>query len=209
MEINKLITREKINYLVNFNINDFNVKENVVTIKDKYDSCRVRDYILNYVSCSDERILDSFKMVKLADCTIKKEITYLSSSEKLKVELAILLLKNVDTLVLYHFDKYFMEKDLQFFKKLFRKLVVKYNKTIVMVDCGFSFALDFADIAIYKNDKNKVVSVDKKDFYDDKLLSYVDIPKIIDFVKYVNFNDKILNDYTDIKELIKAIYREV
>jgi hypothetical protein len=115
----------------------------------------------------------------------------------------------VDTLVLYHFDKYFMEKDLQFFKKLFRKLVVKYNKTIVMVDCGFSFALDFADIAIYKNDKNKVVSVDKKDFYDDKLLSYVDIPKIIDFVKYVNCNDKILNDYTDIKELIKAIYREV
>jgi energy-coupling factor transporter ATP-binding protein EcfA2 len=208
MEINKLIVKEKVNVLLNFNINDFNFKDNIVLINKRYRSILVKDYILKKVNCSDDKILNSFKMVRLDDNVFEKNIVKLSTSEQVKVELAILLLKNVDTLVLYHFDKYFMEKDLQFFKKLFRKLVIKYKKTIVLFDVRFSFALDFADKAIYR-DKNKIYVVDKNNFYNDDLFSYTDIPDIIDFVKYVNKDGKVLNDYVDIKELIKAIYREV
>jgi energy-coupling factor transporter ATP-binding protein EcfA2 len=209
MEMNDLIVKEKVNFLLNFNINAISLDKNAIFLRKKYKKCSVKDYILKYTDSFEEKILDSFKMVKLNDNILDKDISKISDSEKIKIELAIQLLKNVNTLFFYQFDKFFMEKDLLYFKKLLRKLVIKYHKTIVMIDCRFSFALDFADKVIYLDDKNKAVIVDKYDFYNEKLLRMIDIPDIIDFVKYVNRNEKILNEYTDIKELIKAIYREV
>jgi len=138
-----------------------------------------------------------------------QDVSLLSSSEKLKIELSIALIQNREQINLYQFDKYFMEKDLFFFKKLFKKLFKKYQKTIVLIDSNFSFMLDFVDYLIILNKKNEVKIFSKEEFYSSKLKPMIEIPDIIDFVKYVNKDKKVLDNITDIKELIKAIYREV
>lgn len=209
MEINKLVKKEKINSLCNFIIDPSLLDNQVVFIKNRYSHESVQRYILSKTNCSIERMLSSFKLVNLEVEKKSQYINTLSLSEKLKVELAISLILNNEQIILYQFDKYFMEKDLFFFKKLLKKLVVKYRKTIVLIDSDISFMLDFVDRFILLTNKNEVKIFGKDDIYNEELQKYIDIPPIIDFIKYVNKNKKRLNPYTDIKELIKEIYREV
>ena len=124
------------------------------------------------------------------------------------MELVIALIDNREQIVLYHFDTYFMEKELAFFKKLFQKLVIKYNKTIVLIESKLSFLLDLADYFIVLED-NKLLKFHKDEFYSDELEQVLDVPPMVSFVKYVNQTKKKIGEFTDIKELIKAIYREV
>lgn len=209
MEINQLIKKEKINALCNFIIDPCLFDNKIVFIKSRYPHESVQRYILSKTNCSVERMLSSFKLVNLEDEKKSQYINTLSLSEKLKVELAISLILNNEQIILYQFDKYFMEKDLFFFKKLLKKLVIKYKKTIVLIDSNISFMLDFVDRFILLTNKNEVKIFGKDDIYNEELQKYIDIPPIIDFIKYVNKDKKRLNPYTDIKELIKEIYREV
>ena len=57
--------------------------------------------------------------------------------------------------------------------------------------------------------QNKKIIYSTIDFYDNKLYEYVKMPKIIEFVKYVNSNEKKLDNHLDIHELIKDIYRSL
>lgn len=206
MEIEKIIEKGKVNALNNFKVS---LNEDIVFIKKEYSDVLVEKYIKLKVDCNNDKILDSFRLVLLNEEIISKKISNLSSSEKLKIELAIKLIKNEELIILYQFDKYFMEKDLFYFKKLFKKLVLKYNKTVALIDCNFAFNLDFIDRLVFLNDKNEIKTYTKEDFYNDEITNFIDNPKIISFVKYVNRNKKILDNYTDIKELIKGIFREV
>ena len=208
MEVNQFIKIGKINAVNKFSINPYLVK-NIVYIQKKYNKKSVEDYILKKTKSTKERMTSSFRLVNLSEDICLRDISLLSSSEKFKVELAISLIENREQIFLYQFDKYFMEKDLFFFKKLFKKLSKKYNKTIVFIDSKFSFMLDFVDYLVIKNIKNEVIIFDKDDFYKNNLEGLIEIPEIIDFVKYVNRNSNVIEKVTDIKELIKAIYREV
>jgi len=209
MEINQLVKKGKVNALNNFSIDPSSLARNSVYIKSNYRKMLVKEYILKKTKCDEEKLISSLKLVNLSSEILNRDLKILSSTEYLKIELVIALILNLKTLILYQFDKYFMEKDLAFFKRLLKKLVVKYNKTIVLIDSNFSFMLDFVDRLVLLTDNNAVKVYDKEDFYNNELEDYIEIPNIIDFVKYVNCDKKILNNYTDIKELIKAIFREV
>lgn len=209
MEINQLVKNGKINALNNFSIDSSSLARNSVYIKSNYKRMQVKEYILKKTKCDEEKLISSLKLVNLSSKILDKDLKVLSATEYLKIELAICLILNLKTIILYQFDKYFMEKELAFFKRLLKKLVVKYNKTVVLIDANLSFMLDFVDRLVLLEENNVIKVYDKEDFYNDELKDYMDIPNIIDFVKYVNRDNKILNNYTDIKELIKAIFREV
>lgn len=212
MEINPFVKKGKVNAFNLLHIDSFLVSNDsfyLLQVKDNYKEVLVRDYIVSATSCEEKRLLDSLKLVHLSLEVLDKKMNVLSKSEVVKVELAILLIHNVDTLVLYKFDSYFMEKELAYFKKLFKKLVLKYGKTIVLLDSKLEFLFDLVDRIVVKNEKDELEVFVTPNFYEERLLELLGTPKIVEFVKYVNCNGKKLLPYTDMKELIKAIYREV
>lgn len=211
MEVNSLVKKGKVNSLNGLHLEDMVLSDHsyVVKIKEIYEDIKAKEYIMNATSCSEEKIVDSLKLVALKNNILSKSMTILSSSEIMKVELAILLINNVNTIILYQFDQYFMEKELLFFKKLLKKLVTKYGKTIVLLDSKLSFLFEFADRIVVKNERNDLEVFSPIDFYDERLLQLMEEPKIIEFIRYANKEGKKINHYTDIKELIKAIYRIV
>lgn len=201
MELNELIKKEKINALFDFDIQN---KERI-----KISSKKVEDYILNITNCSEERVISSFKMVHLDTNILKQSLDTLSLGELKKLELALNLIENKEQIVLFRFDACFMEKELDYFKKLFKKLVSKYHKTIVLIDSNLTFLLGLVDRIVVCTDKQQIKVFSKDDLFSDELARYLKVPAIISFNKYVNKNKKFIGKYTDIKELIKAIYREV
>ena len=88
-------------------------------------------------------------------------------------------------------------------------MVLNYGKTIVLLDSKLLFLVDFADRIVVKNEKKELEVFVAPNFYEERLLELLGTPKIVEFVKFVNENGKKLLPYTDMKELIKAIYREV
>ena len=64
------------------------------------------------------------------------------------------------------------------------------------------------NVIIFKDGKI-VFTGDNKNLYDDTLYKYIDEPEIIKFIKNANSKGHKLDNYVDIKELIKAIYRDV
>lgn len=210
MEIDKYVRIGCITAINNIKKNtiDFD-NEYIVKIQDDYKNVTVKKYLITKCGDLEERIVNGLKLVNLAETILNKKISNLSSSELLKIELDILLIKNVPCLMFYNFDKYFMEKDLAFFKKLFKKLSTKYHKTIILINNDLTFLFDLIDRIVIFEGKRKNMIIDNPSFYDERILKFVEVPKIIELVNYLNQNGKKIKEYTDIKELIKAIYREV
>lgn len=211
MEIKEYINDCCIHAINNVKVQElvFNDNEYLVEVKNSYENTTVKKYILKQTSCFDKRLVDSLKLVHLEEDILDKKMPVLSSSEQLKIELAILLIQNVNCIVFDQFDSYFMEKELLFFKKLFKKLVSKYHKTIVFINSDLTFLFDLVDRIVVKETKKNILVFDHPTFYEEELNRLVGTPKIVEFVKYVNDNGKKLNHYIDLKELLKAIFREV
>lgn len=211
MEIEKYIEYGKVNAIFNIDSREIPINDSLpfLRIKDKYPNVMLKEYILQEANCEEQRVLDSLKLVHLEEDVLNKKLNVLASSEKLKAELAILLILNVDCIVFDYFDSYFMEKELLFFKKLFKKLVKKYQKTFVFLNSEFSFLFELTDRLIIKKSKKNYVVIDTPTFYESELLSLIDMPPIVDFVNYLNENGHKILPYTDLKELLKAIFREV
>ncbi len=212
MEVNCFVKKGKVNAFNHLHIDSFLVSNDsscFLHIEDYYKDILVKDYILKATSCEEKRLFDSLKLVSLSLIVLDRKMSVLSKSEIVKVEFAILLIKNVDMFVFYKFDSYFMEKELAYFKKLFKKLVSKYGKTIVLLDSKLEFLFDLVDRIVVKNEKDELEVFVSPTFYEERLLELLGTPKIVEFVKYVNATGKKLLPYTDMRELIKAIYREV
>lgn len=211
MEIEKYILLGKINAIYKVNAQDLHLSKETIllSIKESYPNITVEKYVEKETSCMEKRMKDSLKLVHLEEEILDKKMPVLSTSEKLKIELAILLIRNIDCIVLDYFDHYFMEKELLFFKKLFKKLSKKYKKTFVFLNCEVSFLFDFADRVILKKSKKDDFIVDYPTFYENELYSVLEKPQIVDFIEYLNQSGKKILSYTDLKELLKAIFREV
>ena len=211
MEITKYVLENGINAFqnVSFKNTSFDERFYMVDIKKNYKNETVEKYLLQKGSCSYKKMVDSLKLVHLEENILPQKMSCLSSSEKLKVELAILLIANVECIVFPYFDIYFMEKELMFFKKMFKKLVKKYKKTFVFMNSNLSFLYEFADRIVVQKTKKNVVVLDNPKFYEEDLNAFIGEMPIVDFVKYTNEQGKKILEYIDLKELLKAIFREV
>ncbi len=155
------------------------------------------------------RAVKALEMVGLDNSYIDINLYSLSSTLYKKIYLAIILCMNPKVLVLNDFDKGLCDKDKIFFKRLFVKLSTRYNKLVVIISTDVRFMIDLVNEIVVFDEGSVVLSGDKGLFYNEKLYNYIDKPSIIDFTNYVNDKDIGILEYTDVKELLKDIYRNL
>lgn len=147
----------------------------------------------------------ALKMVGLSSQFIDKNLQDLTISELWKVELATKLHQKI-IIVGNLFDS-LNHQDIEFTKKLLLKLSNEYNKKIIIIDNHVEVFFEVVKrIVVVKNHEQVY---ETSDFYDDLLYQYVKMPKIVEFVKFINQSGIKLQNHIDIYELIKDIYRVV
>lgn len=189
---------------------DLNIEEENLE-KDFLQGIKLNDYIKNkFNNLSDEKIKEAYKICLLNDKDLDKPLNVLSSNEIEKVELMIKLLENREVIILSDFEINFLNKELNYFKSLFKKMVTKYNKTIVLITNKLDKIMDLVDIILVVENKKVILELSSSDIYSDRIYeNNIDTPDIIEFVKMVRRKNIKMEDYTDVKELIKAIFRSV
>lgn len=156
-----------------------------------------------------KHIVDSLRIVGLDESYLERNPNTLSFTEKKKIALASAMSYNPSILILENFDKGLVFREREYFKKLFLKLKNKFNKTIIIIGTDLTFMFELVD-KIYVINKGKlVISGGKEIYYDNKLYKYIEMPKIVEFTKYAQECGHSILEYTDIKELIKELYRNV
>ena len=156
----------------------------------------------------EKKVNDCLKLVGLNSNCLDKNPMVLSYSSQKKVQLAISLCHNPKVIIFDNYEKGFNYRDQDNFKKMLRKLKNQYHKTIILISNDTSFLLDLIDEVLVLYDGEKKLSGDKSIFFNREVYNYVDAPKIVEFINSYNQNGHNLLPYTDIKELIKAVYRD-
>ena len=156
-----------------------------------------------------KHVVDSLKIVGISEDYLDRDPNTLSYTEKKKLKLASAMSYNPSVLVLEDFDKGLLFKEREYFRKLFLKLKNKFNKTIILITKDLTAMFDLVDKMHVINKGKLVISGGKEIFYDNKLYKYVEMPKIVEFTKYAQECGHSILEYTDIKELIKELYRNV
>lgn len=156
-----------------------------------------------------KHIVDSLKIVGLGEELLDRNPNELSRTEKKRLRLACIMSYNPEVILLEDFEKGFIFRDREYFRKLFLKLKSKFNKTIIILGTDPTFMFDIVNKVYVINKGKLVMSDDKSIFYEDKLYKYVEVPAIVEFTKYAKEQGHNILEYTDIKELIKELYRNV
>ncbi|MBE6160942.1 MAG: hypothetical protein E7158_01800 [Firmicutes bacterium] len=202
------IKKNKITAIIGID-NDLNIDEENLE-KDFLTGMILNEYIKDkFKNLNNEKIDEAFRICLLNSEDKMKPLNVLSSNEIEKVELMIKLLENKDRIILSDFDNNFLEKEFNYFKALFKKMVSKYDKTVIFITNRLDNILDCIDFILVVENKKVIMELSAKDIYFDKIYDYTDMPDIIDFVKTARRKYSKLDDYIDIKELIKGIYRGV
>lgn len=194
--------RKKVGFVYSSN-NEFigkTVKEEIKLTMKNYN---------HSVSNVSKHIADSLKIVGLSEEYLDRNPNTLSFTEKKKVMLACAMSYNPSVLIVEDFEKGLIFRDREYFRKLFLKLKNKFNKTIILLSNDLTFMFELVDKLYVINKGKLVLSGGKEIYYDNKLYKYVEMPKIIEFTKYAQESGHSILEYTDIKELIKELYRNV
>ena len=193
-----------IGYVGNNPLKEFTCKtvaEQMLYFKDNYH--------LKYNNVQ-EKIKSALLMVGLDESYLSRVITSLSTSELKKVSLACVLFYNPQVLIVDYFEKGLNYKDIEYFKKLFKKLKIKYNRNIIICSDNISNYLDILDEYVIFNNGVLEVKGTNKELYNNVIYKYIEERHIIKFINLVRKKKGVeLDNYIDIKELIKAIYRDV
>ena len=144
---------------------------------------------------------DALKMVGLDDSYLDKDFSDLSDRDKNKIILASKLQNKEIKLI--NFSKGLTNKDIEFFKKLFKK-IVSYERKIILVDKNSNMFMNCVD-NLYVINKEIILETD--DLYNEELKKYIDVPSIVEFTHKSLENGIKLNHYNDLDDLLKAIYR--
>lgn len=156
-----------------------------------------------------KKIIEALKMVNLSEDYLLKKSNDLSNAEYNKLRLVSDLVNNEKIIILDYFDKGLCYKEKEYFKRLFKKLSNNYGINFYIKTNDFAFCIDLVDeYLLFKN--NKIVkSVLKKDIYREEVYKYYDKHTLVDFVVKSRKHNHLKDDYTDIKDILKAIYREL
>ena len=152
-----------------------------------------------------KNIENALRMVDLNNQVMDKKFDELNFRELWKLELASKL--DNEVIIVGNLYKNLIHKDIEYVKKLFLKLSQNYHKKIIVIDKNVLTFMGITKTIIVI--KNKKVEYITNDFYDDKLYLYTKMPKIVEFIKYINEKNHNIKEHLDIYELIKDIYRSV
>lgn len=156
-----------------------------------------------------EKIVEALKMVNLSEEYIVKKSNDLSNVEYNKLLLARDLIIGSKIIFLDYFEKGMCYKEREYFKKLIKKLSRNYNLTFLVNTNDFSFCVNLVDeYHIFVDDKlDRIVS--SKDIYKSEIYSYFTNHQLIDFVLKSRKFKHLKNNYYELNEVLKAIYREL
>lgn len=200
---NVQLLRKKIGYVYSSSIDDkldISVKDFIKSTMKNYD-CKTKNVT--------KHIVDSLKIVGLSDSFLERKMNTLSFTEMKKVKLANAMSYNPEVLLLENFEKGLSFREREYFRKLFLKLKSKFKKTILLLTMDLTFLFDIVDKVYVIHNGKLVLSGDDDIFYDDRFYKYVEMPPIVSFTKYAQQEGHSILEYTDIKELIKELYRNV
>ena len=159
---------------------------------------------------ADKRIKKALKIFDLDDNFLNKEISNLSKGEKRLLSYLRVFIYNPKIIIV---DEPLKNLDYKYEKMVLnylRELKNKYNKTIIIASNNVNIiyentdkTLIISDEPLYKNTKDI--------FTDDDILKKYKlyVPNLVMFVKKAKKKDKNINYYTDIRELMKDVYRNV
>ena len=204
MEKQKLVLNAVMNgitaYLGRFNITNAYVVNGFIDL-----DLSVKNYLMSVTNT--EKMHSSLKMV-MFDKDINITISSLSPVDKKKIQLAYVLCKREKYIILDYFEKGLNSKEINYFKKLFKK-IKEYQISVIVHTNDVNFIISIVDkICLVKND-NVVKILPKYDLYNNEIYDYVDMPTIIEFINYCKSIGINIDNYLDNKEIIKAIFRMV
>ncbi len=168
---------------------------------------------LQILNKSNEKIISALNMVGLTNDYLNRKINTLSSGEKRLIDIAAALI-NSPSLLLLDEPSIGLDRINKFrLINLLKRINQKYNVTIIIASHDINFLnLLISDITILKEGK-VLISGNKDDvFKKSSMLNKYDIllPDIIEFTNRVYKGKNIkLGNYEDVKDLIKAVYRNV
>lgn len=168
-------------------------------------------YVLENINkyTDKEKICEAIKMVNLTQDYLLKKSNNLSTVEYNKLSLVNSLVNKEKDIILDHFEKGLCYKEREYFKRLFKKLSREFGINFIIKTNDFSFVCDLADEYLIFKDGNVIQSVNKKDIYKEQVYKYFDKHVLVDFVMKSRKYNHLKDDYIDIKDVIKAIYREL
>lgn len=183
-------------FLGNYKVNSKIVVNGFINLK-----MSTLEYLMSV--SSEKKALSALKMV-LFNENPKKYIEDLDFVNKKKLQLAYLLCKRESVIILDYFEKGLSYKERNYFKKLFKRLN-EYNITIIINTNNLEFLFDCCNNIFILQDDDFVLV--EKDWYNEELYSVISTPAIVSFVNMFNKKKKYVDNYCDIKELLKAIFR--
>ena len=159
---------------------------------------------------ADKRIKKALKIFDLDENFLNKEISNLSKGEKRLLSYLRVFIYNPKIIIV---DEPLKNLDYKYEKMVLnylRELKNKYNKTIIIASNNVNIIYENTDKTLIISDE--VIYKNTKDVFtdDDILKKYkLYVPNLVMFVKKAKKKDKNINYYTDIRELMKDVYRNV
>lgn len=172
------------------------------------DTLKINNYKLKY---ANKRIRDALKLVDLDQSYLELNFNDLNYIESKKIMLATALIHNPKILILEDYTDLLNYNDKKELKRMFRILKNRFKKIIIMLTKDTTFSYEISDYFYFLSDKEIVCNGNKSIMYNDKLLKKLnlEVPPIIKFILECRKNNHDINDYNNILDLIKAIYREI
>lgn len=168
---------------------------------------RVLSYLKKKTNFSEDRILKSLKMVQFHSSKIHNQLCVLTKVEAKKVQLAHLLLQGSKVIICEHFFEGLIYAEREYFKRLFRNLMFKQDKSIILLENDMNFVCETVkQFYLFTEKENyKLIS----DFYDEEIYQYVLMSHTISLVKYLESCGHSIDHDITFLETLKGIYRGV
>lgn len=201
MEVANILENKELNKIYGLigNINLTTNNSNIGLIKGGIFSESVKEYL------DSPKALNALKLVMLDGSILAKKGIELSNAEIKAITLAKTLIDNKEIIVLEYFEKELNAKEKDNYKRFFKKLVNDTDKTILIYTNDLTFLWDIADRIFYVDNDQVINTYEKKDYF--KLGEIVNTPIISSFITKIRNKGIKIEDYKDIKDLLKAIYR--
>lgn len=159
----------------------------------------------------DLRAVDALKLVGLDESYINLNPMNLTLVDAKKIALASALVYNPKILILDEYTNGLNSKDKNDLIRLLRLLKNKYKKTIIFLTKDTSISYQISDTVFLLSKTKLVAKGDKKILKDTSLLKNIglEVPPIVSFIEECNKKGHEINDYSNVLDLIKGVYRDV